>query len=339
MIPTLASSLALAGDSLPERLAARATQPDVVLVPPVGEPSPKLGSFVVAYAPPDGQAPDPARTGTYEVAPSSCSDALVFRAVAAVETREELWMVETGIGARVGLPALNVGGSWGTRSVAGISYQLVDKLVLDGGLDALEECCVRNPESCSDRYVAEAWRGTGAIHRVTSDSKALKTTLQQLDQLGRVAFGSTKGWTMASTWDEPMYFAYRVQTFQIPSCESYMNNLPEVDGQVRFTGVSRRLASEQAAREDARNDARVQVVRYLGEELHVSGDQVTSSAEAVLSGVKDTLTCLDPVTETPDGPAYLARVRMYVPRAQLEGAAAPMRTATGSPSTQGDRSP
>lgn len=321
-MPIWISSTALAGDTLPERLAARATQPDVVLIPPVGEPSPRAGSFVVPYVAPDGQVPDPARAGTYELAPSSCSEALVFESVPAAEVREELWIVETGIGVRIGLPAMNIGGSWGHRSVAGVSYALVDKLVVDGGLAALEECCVRRPDQCSDRYVSEVWRGTGAIHRLTADAKTLKTTLQQLESAGHVAFGTTKGWSMASTWDQPMYFAYRVQAFQVPSCEAYMNDLPEVEGQLRFTGVSERMPSEQAAREGARADAKRQVVQYLGEEIRISGDRVESTAEAVISGVKDALTCLDPVTPTPEGPAYLARVRMIVDPAKLQAAAA-----------------
>ena len=43
------------------------------------------------------------------------------------------------------------------------------------------------------------------------------------------------------------------------------------------------------AREDARSDARIQVVKYMGEELKIEGDRVLATAEAVVSGVKDSL--------------------------------------------------
>ena len=314
------------GGGLADRLAERATQPDVTLVPPIGEPSPKAGSFLVAYEPAVGTEPDPARVGTYEVSPSSCSEALVFERVPADETREELWLVQSGIGMRLGLPQLGLSASFGHKSLAGVSYVVKEKLVVTGGLEELEACCLRSPEKCTDRYVSEYWRGTGKISRLVADESGLKASLKNLEAAGKVDFANTKGWSMASTWTEPMYFAYRVQGFQAPSCQSYMNDLPDVEAKVLFTGVSRRLASEQQAREDARSDARMQVVKYLGEELKIENDRVLASAEAVISGVKDSLVCLDPVADTPEGPSHLARVRMYVDRAKIEAAMAEMKS-------------
>lgn len=315
------------GGGLADRLAERATQPDVTLVPPIGEPSPKAGSFLVAYEVPVGATPDPARVGTYDVAPSSCSEALVFETVPATESREELWLVQSGIGMRLGLPQLGLSASFGQKSLAGISYVVTEKLVVTGGLEELEACCLRSPEKCTDRYVSEYWRGTGKISRLTADDAGLKASVRGLEQAGKIDFANTRGWSMASTWDQPMYFAYRVQGFQAPSCQSYMNDLPDLPNKVLFTGVSRRLASEQQAREDARSDARMQVVKYLGEELKIEGDRVVASAEAVVSGVKDSLVCLDPVAATPEGPSYLARVRMYVDREKLDVAMAEIRSA------------
>jgi len=311
--------LAYAGDPLPERLAERATQPSVVLVPPIGEPSPAAGSFLVPADP-----SDPALAGTFEVARSSCSDALVFKTVSATEAREELWMVDSGIGARLGLPqfGVKIGGS--TKSMAGIQYDIADKLVVDGGLAELEACCLRSPDKCTDRYIAEYWRGTGSLYKMVASNAAMKSTLKYLDKLGKIDFGTAKGWSSSSEWTEPQYFAYRVQRFQLPSCESYMNDLQEVEGKVLFTGVSKRLPSEQEARRDARNDARQQLVRYIGEEFSIEGDEVVSHAEALISGVKDGLTCIDEPQSTPEGPQYLARVRMYVDSEAVDAVVADM---------------
>jgi hypothetical protein len=315
---------AFAGDSLPERLAERATQPDVILTPPISEPSPAAGSFLVAYVP-EGE-PDPKKVGTFQVAPSSCTEALRFKSVPSSEAREELWMLDSGAGATVGLPefGIRIGGT--TKSIAGIQYTLQDKLIVDtSSLKAFETCCMKNPDKCTDQYIAEVWRGTGQLHRLTGTDAALKTSLKSLDKLGKIDFGATKGWSMSSKWEEPQYFAYRVQKLQLPSCQSYMNDLPEVEGKLLFTGVSKRSLSEQDARRDARSDARQQLVRYIGEEFSIEGDEVLSRAEALVSGVKDGLTCMDETTASPEGPQHLARVMMYVDAAAVEAAVKDMK--------------
>lgn len=317
-------SVAVAGESLPDRLAARATAPDVVLMPPIGEPSPGAGSFLVRYT-----GDDPARAGTYEVGPSSCSSALSFKSVAATETRSELWLLDAGIGASVGLPQFGISVGGGGKSIAGIDYQLVDKLVVDGGLEDLEECCLKSPEKCTDRYVSEVWRGPGKLHRITGSDSGIKTSLKALDKLGRIDFSTNKSWTMSSSWTPDMYFAYRTAVFQPPTCKSYMDDLKEVEGKLLFTGVSRRVLSEQEARRDAQDDARQQVVKYLGENYKITGDIVATSAEALVSGIKDALTCTDPVETTPEGPSYLARVRMYVDKAAVDAAMTEMTSKTG----------
>jgi hypothetical protein len=312
-----ASAAAFAGDPLPDRLAARATQPDVVLVPPAGAPSPPAGSFLVQ-----------AEGGAWDVGPAACSSALVFEPVPADERREELWMLDGGVGARLGLPKFGLTVGTDTHSMAGLRYEVQQKLVVAGGLAELEACCLRSPETCTDRYISEYWVGTGAIHRLSESNGALKSSLKMLDKIGKIDFGASKGWSVASTWDQPMYFAYRTSSFRPRSCESYMNDLPEQTGQVLFTGVSRRLGSEQEARRDAQADARQQVVRYLGEHWKIDGDAAVARAEGVVAAVKDSLTCLDDPQATPEGPSHLARVRMYVDEAELRDAAGGLQSAT-----------
>lgn len=326
---------ALAGKAeqkLLERIMAYATQPDVVLVPPAGELTPPLGSFVVPYVAPNGAMPDPAKAGTFEAAPSSCSDALRFNAVASSESRQEIWATETGIGMSIGLPVAEIGGSFGRKSIAGIEYHLSQKMVIDrSSLADLEECCLRTPERCTNHYISEAWQGTGRIHRMTATKASLSPAVRQLQGSGSVQFGHESGWSMASEWSEPQYFAYRTVAFQTPSCESYMNDLPEKEGQLRFAGVSSRVDSEQEARRDARDDARRQVVEYLGQQYSIQGDSAIAVAEAVLSGVKDSLTCMDPIIESASGPRYLARVRMYVSMDEVDAGRSTIESQTGTP--------
>jgi len=321
VVVTLAMlTTAQAGPSLAEKVMGLATQPDVTLVPPVGEPSPKIGSFVVTYAPAEGEEPDPAKVGTQDVAPSSCTDALVFKEVDAVEKRSAMWLVNSGVGARIGLPQFGIKIGVDHKSLAGLEYDIEKKLILDTGVAELEKCCVQSPDKCTGEYISEFWRGTGKMWRMDGTDAGLKASLKGLEKLGGIDFSATKGWSAASDWDKPMYFAYRTQAFQLPECKAYMDNMPEKKGRVMFAGVSKRTASEQEARTNARNDARMQVVKYLGEDIKIEGDTIVTSAEALLSGVKDSLTCMDPELETPEGPHYLARVRMYVDKERLDAA-------------------
>ena len=202
--------------------------------------------------------------------PRSCS-----RSCPRPRAREELWLVESGIGARIGLPKFGISGSFGHKSVAGVKYE-------------------------------------------TADSAALKSSLKQLDTLGQISFGSSKGWSMSSTWDEPMYFAYRVQSFQPPSCASYMNDLPEVDGKVLFTGVS-------SGARPSRSRARTPASRSCDTSARSCGSRGTAWSPRQRRwsrGSRTRSSASIPCRRPPEGPAYLARVRMYVDRATIEAAAA-----------------
>lgn len=327
------ASPAMAGkpeQRLLERVMGYATAPDVVLTPPSSQPSPPMGSFVVPYEAPGGGEPDPRQAGTYSPAPSSCSEELRFQTVPASESRQEIWATETGIGMSIGLPMVEIGGGWGRKSMAGIEYHLTQKVILDGGLGELEECCLRTPERCTNHYVAEAWMGTARIHRMVSSKAGLKPIVKQLERVGSIDFTNTRGFSMSSEWSEPQYFAYRTVPFQTPSCESYMNDLEPRDGMVLFTGVSERTESEQTARRQARDDARRQVAEYLGQNYSIQGDVAMSTADSIISGVQDSLTCLDPVMETAAGPKYLARVRMYAPAAELDAGRSGVGTNLGT---------
>jgi hypothetical protein len=312
-----------------ERVMAYASAPELVLTPPSSVPSPPMGSFVVPYAAPGGGDPDPRRVGTYSAAPSSCSESLQFQTVPATESRQELWATETGIGISIGLPMVEIGGSWGRKSMAGIEYHITEKVILDGGLGELEECCLRTPERCTGEYISESWKGTARIHRMVSSKSGLKPIIKQLEQVGSVDFTNSRGFSMSSEWSEPQYFAYRTVPFQIPRCDSYMNSLEERDGMVLFSGVSGRSESEQDARRDARDDARRQVAEYLGQTFSIQGDVALSNAESLISGVKDSLTCLDPVMESASGPRYLARVRMYASSDDLQAGRTGVRSTLG----------
>lgn len=301
-----------------EDIVTKALKRDVVLVPPVGEPLPSIGTFVRLYAPSEGQPADPNRMGLYEMAPSACSEHFGSKQMAAIEKRSEVWKVTSGLAASVGMPVFSSKGSAEHESVLGIQYNVRAKHVQKGGIAEVTECCLRRPDTCTDRYVSEVWQGDGSLWSVESSKKGMKAALRAIPTLASAGFNSQKGWNRGSEWPESMYFAYRTNTLMIPSCKAYMNDLPEIEHKILFTGVSGRKASEQEARRDARDDATQQLVRYLGQEYSIDESGARSTASALVKGIKDSLTCLDPVEDTIDGSRYLARIRMYVNQEKLQ---------------------
>ena len=302
-----------------EDIVNKALARDVVLVPPVGEPVPAIGTFVRLYKPAEGESIDPNRVGLYEMAPSACSELFESKSMAAAEKRSEVWKIKSGVSASVGMPVFTAKGSAENESVLGIQYNLSNKEIQKGGIKEVTECCLRRPDTCTDRYVSEVWQGEGSLWSIDSSSKGLKAALRAVPTLASAGFNDQAGWNRGSEWPASMYFAYRTNTLMIPSCKAYMNDLPEIDGKVLFSGVSSRVESEQAARRDARDDATQQLVRYLGQEYSIDEAGARSTASALVKGIKDSLTCLDAVEDTVDGPRYLARVRMYVSEEKLKG--------------------
>lgn len=295
-----------------------AVQRDVTLTPPVGQPYPAVGAFVRLYSPQNGEPADPNRVGTYEVAPSACSELFGTKTIKAVDKRSEVWRVSSGSSASVGIPAFKAGAEETGSSVLGIEYNVVEKVLYDGGVEAVTECCLKRPDACTDRYVSEVWRGSGSLYSIDQSKKGVKAALRLLPQVTSAGFHSESGWNRGSEWPEDMFFAFRMNTLSLPSCKAYMNDLSEVEGKVLFTGISARVESEQMARRDARDDATQQLVRYLGSNYKISGDSVEATAASYVKGIKDSLTCLDDIQETVEGPMYLARVRMYVAQDALD---------------------
>ncbi len=345
----LVTTPALAGKLSPnllQKLAAYARQTDVQFQPPSGAPSPMIGSFLVRAdrgldpKNPDLTAAELAQLGRYDAAMSSCATKFAYQDAASSEQRTELVSVAAGVGLNLGLPYADIGGSFGRKSMGGLDYALTSKRVLTGeSLDEVVACCVANNSACprddaqehvlgqgyDTTVVAEWWQGTGSMYRLTQTNAALGAAVKQLEQAGSVKFGQGSSWQIQSQWDTPQWFAYRTQRLRVPSCEEFMNSSPELPDKVRFTGVSEYERSESKARSASRDDARKQVVEYLGTEFQIAQDQAYKVAEGLVSGVKDDLTCVARGGD-PTGPAYQARTRLYVDRARLDGALAEMKS-------------
>lgn len=346
--PAVAAKLS---PNLLQKLAAYARQTDVQFQPPTGAPSPMIGSFLIRAdrgidpKNPKLTAGELAQVGRYDAAMSQCATKFATQDVASSEKRTELVSMETGVGVNLGIPYVDLGGSWGRKSMGGLDYALTSKRVLTGeSLQDAVACCVANNSACprddgqehvlgqgyDTTVIAEWWQGVGSVYRLTQSNAAITAAVKQLQQLGQAQFKNSSSWQMQSEWATPQWFAYRTQKLRVPSCEEFMNSSPELADKVRFTGVSEFLRSESASRSAARDDARKQVVEYLGTEFQIVQNDAIKVAEAVISGVKDDLTCVQKGGD-PTGPAYLARTRLYVDKARLEAAAADMRSGLSTP--------
>ena len=337
--------------NLLQKLAQYARQSDVQFQPPSGAPSPMMGSFLIrADRGLDPQSPkltaqELAQVGRYDVAMSACATKFAYQDAPSSETRTEVVSMETGVGLNVGLSVVNIGGSFGRKSMGGMDYALTAKRVLTGeSLDAAVACCVANNSACprddgeehalGEAYqttvVAEWWQGTGSVYRLQSTDASLTAAVKKLESAGSVDFKNATSWQMQSEWATPQWFAYRTQRLRVPSCEEFMNSSPELADKVRFTGVSERDRTEQAARSDARDDARKQVVEFLGTEYQIVQGEAYKVAEGVTSGLKDDLTCVEKGGDA-TGPTYLARTRLYVDKARLDSAVASMHSGASKP--------
>ncbi len=329
---SLATTAALAkapSKKLMEKLVQYAVSADAVFQPPSGEPSPAAGSFVQAYKPPPDEEPNRDRIGTYDVSTSSCTKHLKFKKVAATEKRSTLMSLDVGIASKLGLApvGLDIGGSLGHKVIAGMEYELTEKMILDGGQDEMTRCCVENPAQCTDEIISEWWAGTGKIHRLITTNAGLKATLANLEESGMVNFGMSKGFTMNSEWSTPQYFAYRTQRLRLPSCEEYLNSSRSDTSSIAFTGVGEFKDTEQDARRDAREEARRLLVESLAQDYYVEGDKVQSYAEALIGGVMETLQCVER-DETGPMPQFKARAQMRVDKAEFEAAVQDLESRT-----------
>jgi hypothetical protein len=321
VVAMLAGGVASAGKSsvaskaLVEQVRAFAIQPDVVYQPPVGEPSPKLGAFVERN-----------EDGTFSTVQSKCTTKLTFKDVKSIERRSQLAEFDVGLAAKLNLQVrgVQVEASFGKKSLAGIEYNIGNKRILDGGQEEVVECCVQHPSQCEGEFVSEWWQGTGKFFRINTSQAAIKATLKELQgNGGAVDFSVSKGFNMESSWDEPMFFAYRTEKLKLQTCAEFLrDNQP--DGNARFfVGVSKFKGSEQEAREDAREAAHREIAQVLGTEFVMVDGEASRVAEALISGVFGNFECVDTDTAGPS-PSYLARVRYTVDRVKFDAEMAKM---------------
>jgi len=322
------------------------------------DPSVYLGRFV----------PDGTTSGDIDdsaAMQTSCSQYISYRHVGGGGVQyDEYFNASTSVSASFGIPLLSaagidIGADVGHEggSIVRVRYTLTGKMVATiDDPDAFAQCCEDGPGKCTGLYLGEFLEGSGELFHYTGAGTGVTAGVgvKGVDLGADVKDGVA--WQRSVSFPNPVYFAFKtttvpadlVQTFD--DCGSWTTRVPESNRGMYFVGLSEILDSERLARDQARRDARVQVVQYLGEgiqagsielrsttgsagDLRSSLDQedfVQTASTGVAELVKDRAWCIEE-HPTPRGTSYAAKVLAFLPGSEEEEAVEVMEEALGQP--------
>ncbi|MFH1466807.1 MAG: hypothetical protein ABIO70_20655 [Pseudomonadota bacterium] len=272
--------------------------------------------------------------------PSACSRFITARTVdAGGVVYDEVFSASSEAAARAGVPAvLGAGLDASFGSLVRVHYTLTRKLVAEIADPAsFAACCAEAPGQCTGRFIGEFLEGTGEVSYATGREGGgeLDATAGGLEVQHGVA------WRRSIQFPSPVYFAMKTTRNAYASdamappeggCGPWTESPPRSAQGQYFVGVSALLDAEHTAREAALLDARVQVVRWLGESISTgtlrvetttgSGAGLTTAlqqrttvqaaAAGVATYVKDQAWCVQAIG-TPAGYRYVAKVLAFLP--------------------------
>jgi hypothetical protein len=168
----------------------------------------------------------------------------------------------------------------------------------------------------------------------------------------QVEVGTEMAWYRGTTFTKPVYFAFKTSQVNLQeafqACGTWTSVLPKSSTGQYFVGVAPDADGESTGRQLALNNAREQVVKYLGEQITMgtvtveavggtgasvgsmlaSETNVERAASGVASFVKDEAWCVQPVT-TARGNFTSVKVLTFLPNESLKAAAGAAARSTG----------
>jgi len=230
-------------------------------------------------------------------------------------------------------------------------YEKMQGVIEDpAGFDA---CCKQAPDLCSDRYVAEFLKGAGATYIGAERQKKFKIGIVQgagvpgldLSVFPEIEAEQDTVWFRGTTFHKkPVYFAFKVSEVNVQeahkACGPWTGAVPKSSLGQYFVGVAPNADGEATGRGLAMNDAREQVVKFIGEQISmgslrvdtVSGSgagvsldlqqqgSVQRAASGIASFVKDEAWCVQPVSNA-RGMFTAVKVLAFLPTSSMEAAA------------------
>ncbi len=299
------------------------------------------GSYVGRFVP---EGLPTAEIDENRAAQTRCSQFITTKEVRASGTFDETFNASTSVSGSLGIkPIGSVGGGFEGGNGVRVHYKLAKKLRAEvSDPAAFDQCCKKAPDQCSGTFIGEFLYGTGAVYKFAGQEAALKAdgTYKKID--ASVDFKDGFAWKRVSEFED-VYFAFRTQAANLgssvaaggPDDCAWASSVPtSLDGEY-FVGMSMPVASEAQARDKAIDNAKRQVVKYLGEYITsavqsttnaIEGyldDQevVTHAAEGIASRVKAERWCAAETVDTPKGTMYVVKVLAFFPKAEEKEAA------------------
>lgn len=277
---------------------------------------------------------------------------------------DEMFNASTEAAIRVGVPLVANASAGGSASqVVRVRYELTDKYVADiQDPAAFEACCKQAPDQCTERFIGEFIGGKGSVFYSSGQSAGVSGSgVTPQGGSGDVEFRHGMAWQRSIEFPNPVYFAFKTTRNQwsgegvAGGCGPWTDAPPRSSQGRYFVGISMPMPTQMEARDTALRNGREQVVRYIAEgvdsgSLSVRVTEGLSNAlstqvedarvvETAASGVArlvgDEAWCVEP-TATPGGNVYVAKVLMFLPRAQEEAAVAALATAAGVEAPEGE---
>lgn len=299
---------------------------------PDKDPSIYLGRFI--FDDPSSMVPNEATARKTE-----CSQYITYTTVdgGSVEY-DEVMNASAALSAGLKFPGMapnikaGVDGGYGIRA----SYTMTKKMIGDiSDPAAFDQCCNAKAGNCGEYFVSEFVEGSGKLWRAHSEFAGMKVTGKIKEYLPTdVEAHGEYVWAATRDFPTPVYFAFK--TTKVPDfCSALIDNPPESDEGMYFTGISTARPDEPNARKHAEMNARKAVIQYIATDVvssstiqksYAQSAQVLSQddeflsekAQAVAKRVKIDRYC--PIEEVSTGaaPQYISRLLMYVSNEDLE---------------------
>lgn len=251
------------------------------------DPSLYVGRFL-----PDGIATD--KIDENAAAQKVCGKYIAYKKVSVSETSDHIFSSSTGFKASLGVAGVgSAKGGSGAEAGVRVKYNVTEKMqgyIKD--IDAFDKCCRDAPDQCTKLYIGEFLRGTGLILINAGSASDFEAGGKYQQFAASVEFKDGWAWKSARNFTN-MYFAFKTvatdhgkqSTAAMGSGDdcSWAQSPPKRSDGKYFVGVSNPLPSEGEARNHALDQARANVIKYLGEYLTLKVSAEVGSVKAYMA--------------------------------------------------------
>ena len=290
------------------------------------DPSDFIGRFVDDEA--TGVDDSAART-------TECSKYITFRVVGAGGVEyDEVYNASSSVMGGLQIPAgfeIKVGAS--TTLGVRAKYVATNKMVADirdpVNFDA---CCRKKKSNCTKRFISEFVEGQGDMWVAIDTYKGIKA-LDKLKAIipANIEAAGQYAWAQSRKFPNPVYFAMSVTEVPRYDCWELMDNLPESEDGVYFSGRGKPMKSEVDARKNALYEGNIGVLQYIGRNFGDSNKMsrkvdrilendsfIRRAVTGIARKVKSDMYCPIRKENTSTGPMYESGVLLFVSHENLK---------------------